>query len=132
MRPAKTLIYLMGIALSAIYILNPGAGVIELLPDNLPIVGNLDDVSVGRLAFEVIDLVAEDPGMTASEAAILVPAQDEPRHGRELRRGVWLALRPPRPCHVGLRLDPQRARAGGNTRECQPHHPVDQAGGGER
>jgi uncharacterized membrane protein YkvA (DUF1232 family) len=25
------------------YILNPGAGVFELLPDNLPIIGNLDE-----------------------------------------------------------------------------------------
>lgn len=26
-----------------IYLINPGAGVIELLPDNLPIIGNLDE-----------------------------------------------------------------------------------------
>lgn len=26
-----------------VYILNPGAGVFELLPDNLPFVGNLDE-----------------------------------------------------------------------------------------
>ena len=29
--------------LGFIYILNPGAGFIEFIPDNLPIVGNLDE-----------------------------------------------------------------------------------------
>jgi len=29
--------------LGVIYILNPGAGVIEIIPDNLPIIGNLDE-----------------------------------------------------------------------------------------
>ncbi|OQX19629.1 MAG: hypothetical protein BWK80_36650 [Desulfobacteraceae bacterium IS3] len=29
--------------IGVIYILNPGSGVIELLPDNLPVIGNLDE-----------------------------------------------------------------------------------------
>lgn len=33
------LLALIGVA----YIFNPGAGVFELLPDNLPVVGNLDE-----------------------------------------------------------------------------------------
>jgi len=32
--------------LSAVYLANPTAGVLELIPDNLPFVGNLDEVSV--------------------------------------------------------------------------------------
>ncbi len=36
------LVYLAAI-LGTIYLLNPTAGFIELLPDNLPIVGNLDE-----------------------------------------------------------------------------------------
>lgn len=35
-------IYLLAI-LGLVYILNPTAGIIELIPDNLPIVGNLDE-----------------------------------------------------------------------------------------
>jgi len=35
-------VYLMAI-IGVGYIINPGAGVFELLPDNLPIVGNLDE-----------------------------------------------------------------------------------------
>jgi hypothetical protein len=30
-------------AVSVVYLVNPGLGVLELLPDNLPLVGNLDE-----------------------------------------------------------------------------------------
>ena len=36
------LVYLMA-GIGLVYILNPGAGLLELLPDNLPIIGNLDE-----------------------------------------------------------------------------------------
>lgn len=43
------LMLLLGVA-SVIYLLNPGAGVFEVLPDNLPFVGNLDEAAaVGLL-----------------------------------------------------------------------------------
>ena len=35
-------VYILAV-LSLVYILNPGLGVIELIPDNLPIIGNLDE-----------------------------------------------------------------------------------------
>jgi uncharacterized membrane protein YkvA (DUF1232 family) len=35
-------VYVMGV-IAVIYMLNPGFGFIELLPDNLPIIGNLDE-----------------------------------------------------------------------------------------
>ena len=35
-------VYLLAL-LGGIYILNPGAGIIELIPDNIPIIGNLDE-----------------------------------------------------------------------------------------
>jgi hypothetical protein len=35
-------IYALSI-IGLIYILNPGAGIIELLPDNIPFLGNLDE-----------------------------------------------------------------------------------------
>jgi uncharacterized membrane protein YkvA (DUF1232 family) len=31
--------------LSLVYLLNPGAGVFELIPDNFPIIGNLDEAA---------------------------------------------------------------------------------------
>lgn len=36
------LVYLMAV-FGLIYILNPTAGIIELIPDNIPIIGNLDE-----------------------------------------------------------------------------------------
>ena len=36
------LVYLIGL-LGLVYILNPTAGIIELIPDNIPIIGNLDE-----------------------------------------------------------------------------------------
>jgi hypothetical protein len=36
-------------ALGVVYILNPGAGILELLPDNLPIVGNLDETAAAMM-----------------------------------------------------------------------------------
>ena len=46
--------------IAAIYLVNPTAGVIELLPDNLPLVGNLDEAAavgilMNTLAYYGID-----------------------------------------------------------------------------
>jgi uncharacterized membrane protein YkvA (DUF1232 family) len=38
-----------GIALGVLYIINPGAGVIELIPDLVPFVGNLDEAGATAL-----------------------------------------------------------------------------------
>lgn len=38
-----------GLALSTLYILNPTFGVFELLPDNLPWIGNLDEATATAL-----------------------------------------------------------------------------------
>ncbi|MBT9548135.1 MAG: DUF1232 domain-containing protein [Candidatus Sericytochromatia bacterium] len=35
--------------LSLLYILNPGAGIFELIPDNLPLLGNLDEATAVAL-----------------------------------------------------------------------------------
>jgi uncharacterized membrane protein YkvA (DUF1232 family) len=44
----KTLIFCIGL-LSLIYILNPTAGVFEIIPDNLPLIGNLDEAAAVAL-----------------------------------------------------------------------------------
>ncbi len=41
-------------ALSALYIINPGAGLFELLPDNLPLVGNLDEAAATALLLSML------------------------------------------------------------------------------
>jgi hypothetical protein len=35
--------------LSALYLINIGAGVFELIPDNIPIIGNLDEAAAALL-----------------------------------------------------------------------------------
>jgi hypothetical protein len=45
----KIAILLLGL-FCLIYLLNPGAGIFELIPDNLPFIGNLDEAAaVGGL-----------------------------------------------------------------------------------
>ncbi len=46
-------IYLVGL-LGVIYLLNPTAGLIELIPDNLPIVGNLDEGAAAVMVWNAI------------------------------------------------------------------------------
>lgn len=45
----KSLVALGLGALSLVYLLNPGAGIIDLIPDNLPILGNLDEAAATLL-----------------------------------------------------------------------------------
>lgn len=42
------LVVILGL-LSALYIINPGAGIFELIPDNIPFVGNLDEAAAVAL-----------------------------------------------------------------------------------
>lgn len=41
----RKLVAAFGILLGVVYIINPGAGFFELLPDNLPFIGNLDEAA---------------------------------------------------------------------------------------
>ena len=44
MKKKDILVALAGFA-SFVYLINPGAGFFELIPDNLPIIGNLDEAA---------------------------------------------------------------------------------------
>lgn len=59
--PFKSLIAVVLGLVSLLYLINPGAGVIEMIPDNLPFVGNLDEatataVLLGCLSYFGIEL----------------------------------------------------------------------------
>lgn len=45
----------MGLAalVAIVYLLNPDAGILELIPDNIPIIGNLDEVAATILLLRV-------------------------------------------------------------------------------
>ncbi len=42
-------VYLLGLMVGGLYLLNPTAGLFELIPDNLPVIGNLDEVAAMAL-----------------------------------------------------------------------------------
>lgn len=44
----KLIVVILGL-LSVLYLLNPGAGVFELIPDNIPFIGNLDEAAAVAL-----------------------------------------------------------------------------------
>lgn len=44
----KTTIFFLGLV-ALIYLLNLTAGFFELIPDNIPLIGNLDEVAAGAL-----------------------------------------------------------------------------------
>ena len=44
----KTVVFCLGL-LAALYILNPTAGLFEIIPDNLPVIGNLDEAAAVAL-----------------------------------------------------------------------------------
>jgi len=46
--------------LSAIYLINPTMGVFELFPDNLPIVGNLDEAAATTLLISAMSYFGID------------------------------------------------------------------------
>ena len=55
-------VLLLGI-ISLIYLINPGAGILEAIPDNLPYIGNLDEAAACALVLAVfryfgVDLTA--------------------------------------------------------------------------
>ena len=75
---------------SAVYLFNPGAGFIELIPDNIPVIGNLDEAAAttilisclayfgfdagrffGRKGKTAADDSAKDPQKKAVEAEII-------------------------------------------------------------
>jgi len=49
--PLKSLVvFLLGL-LGLLYLLNPTAGFLEFIPDNLPFIGNLDEAAAAALLF---------------------------------------------------------------------------------
>jgi len=44
----KFIVFCLGL-FATLYLLNPGAGIFELLPDNLPVIGNLDEAAAVAL-----------------------------------------------------------------------------------
>ena len=52
----KTRDIILGI-IGLVYIINPTAGIFELIPDNIPIVGNLDEFAASYLVIKAIKIL---------------------------------------------------------------------------
>jgi uncharacterized membrane protein YkvA (DUF1232 family) len=60
-RILKEILILGVAAVAIIYIGNPGAGFIELIPDNFPIIGNLDEAGAVLILISVLRHYGVDP-----------------------------------------------------------------------
>ena len=70
-RIVRTIAALLSIAAGGLYILNPGMGVLELLPDNAPLVGNLDEAGATALLLWGLHLLGS--GKSEDTAAMQLP-----------------------------------------------------------
>ncbi|NJN65423.1 MAG: DUF1232 domain-containing protein [Chloroflexaceae bacterium] len=50
----RSISYVVLLVLGAIYLINPGLGIVELIPDNMPVIGNLDEAGVASLMVLII------------------------------------------------------------------------------
>jgi hypothetical protein len=55
--------------ISAVYIFNPTAGFIELIPDNIPIIGNLDEAAAAALLISALAYFGIDIGRLFGKAS---------------------------------------------------------------
>jgi len=53
----KKIVYAGLGVIALIYLINPTAGVIEFIPDNIPIVGNLDEFAASALLIKAIKVL---------------------------------------------------------------------------
>lgn len=54
MKRLNTIFTMLAGVIGAAYLLNIGAGVIELIPDNIPVVGNLDEAAATALVINAL------------------------------------------------------------------------------
>jgi len=59
MKKLRGLLSVLGILVSLVYLLNPGAGLFELIPDALPVVGNLDEAGATALLLACLRMLRE-------------------------------------------------------------------------
>ncbi|MBK1792608.1 DUF1232 domain-containing protein [Persicirhabdus sediminis] len=74
----KTFAVLLLAIISATYILNPTAGLLELIPDNIPIFGNLDEAMataillacLGYFGIDVSKLFSQSPSVKRAQSQL--------------------------------------------------------------
>jgi uncharacterized membrane protein YkvA (DUF1232 family) len=61
----------IGIIVGIIYIINPTAGVIEIIPDNIPFIGNLDEAGAVLLVLRCLRIFGIDLTKTKKSKNLL-------------------------------------------------------------
>jgi len=61
MKPLKSLVVFVTGLLATLYLFNPGAGFFEIIPDNFPLIGNLDEVGATALLLACLRYFGFDP-----------------------------------------------------------------------
>ncbi len=57
----KNLLVLFAAGLSLLYLLNPGFGVFEFIPDNIPFIGNVDEGLAAYVLYSAIEFFRGKP-----------------------------------------------------------------------
>ena len=57
----KILVSILGAILSALYLSNIGLGVVELIPDNIPVAGNIDELVASLILLRCLLNLGLDP-----------------------------------------------------------------------
>jgi uncharacterized membrane protein YkvA (DUF1232 family) len=83
MKSLKSLVVFATGVMAALYLLNPGAGFFEIIPDNLPVIGNLDEAGATALLLACLryfglDLLALFRGRRKEEPVIDVEGRRVP------------------------------------------------------
>lgn len=69
--------------ISAIYLFNPTAGFLELIPDNIPIVGNLDEAAAAAFLISALAYFGVDIGRLFEKAKPDTSRKDRPASGKQ-------------------------------------------------
>ena len=72
------------LVLGVVYLLNPGAGVFELIPDNLPIVGNLDEALATAVVLWALRAFGIDLGRRFDRWSTKHPAGEQSRSSTQV------------------------------------------------
>ncbi len=80
----KVLMVVLGF-FSVLYLINPGAGIFELIPDNIPLIGNIDEalataILIGVLREFGIDLTSWVTPKPPRTSRTVEPLKDEPKN----------------------------------------------------
>ena len=84
MRLFKEMFIILAGVLAGLYLINPTAGLFELIPDVVPIIGNLDEATASVIILSVLRYYGLDLsrlfGGRASQQHPLIPTQREPQN----------------------------------------------------